>query len=200
MKKVLLSSFVMVLTVYAYGQGISGGLKAGMNLSNQKFTDSGISLDTKTKPGIHGGVFIVAMLNEKMGIQPEVLYSMQGSRWDIDGDDSKIKFDYITIPVLFRYNITEMISVHGGPQFGILTTAKVEFEDGEEEDLKDGFKGTDFAAAAGGEVDLPNGLGFGLRYVLGLSNVSEQESEFPIAEAKNRVIQIYVKYNLFGKK
>src|SRR5262245_36351696 len=137
MKKVLLSSFVMVLAVYSYGQGISGGVKAGMNLANQKYSFDGISLDTKAKPGIHGGVFVLAMINEKFGVQPELLYSMQGSKWDFDGDDGKFKFDYINIPVLLRYNITEMISIHAGPQIGFLMSAEMENEDGDTEDMKD---------------------------------------------------------------
>src|SRR5688572_1133730 len=122
MKKLLLTSFVMVLALYSFGQGISGGVKAGMNLANQKYTFNGLALDTKAKPGLHAGIFVVIMINEKFGIQPEALYSMQGSRWDNDGDDSKFKFSYISVPVLFRYNITDMISVHAGPQFGILTS------------------------------------------------------------------------------
>lgn len=187
-----------MLVAYSYGQGLSGGIKAGMNLSNQKFSGSGIQLDTKAKAGIHVGGFLVYMFNENMGVQPEILYSMQGSNWDDDGDDNKIKFNYIQIPVLFRYNIIDMVSVHGGPQIGMLTSADIEYEDGDEEDIKDDFKGTDFSAAFGAEVDLPIGLGFGLRYVLGLTNVSEDD--FAIEETKNRNIQIYAKYTLFGKK
>lgn len=199
MKKLLLTSFVMVLALYSFAQGISGGVKAGMNLSNQKYTADGFSLDTKAKPGLHAGIFAVIMINEKMGIQPEALYSMQGARWDYAGDDSKLKFAYISVPVLFRYNITDMISVHAGPQFGILASAKYEDEDGDETDIKDDSKGMDFGAAMGGEFELPNGIGFGARYVIGLSNIAEDDPDID-ESIKNRVFQIYVKYTIFGKK
>jgi hypothetical protein len=200
MKKLLLSSFVMVLAVYSYGQGISGGVKAGMNLANQKYSADGISLDTKAKPGLHAGVFILAMINEKFGVQPEVLFSMQGSRWDFGGDDSKLKFNYVNVPILLRYNITEMISIHAGPQVGLLLSAEAEAEDGDTEDIKDDFKGVDFGAGTGVEFDLPMGLGFGARYVFGLSNIAEDGEDFDNVEVKNGAFQIYAKYNLFGKK
>jgi hypothetical protein len=199
MKKLLLTSFVMVLALYSYSQGISGGVKAGMNLSNQKISGSGISLDTKARPGLHAGVFAVIMLNEKFGIQPEVLYSMQGSKLDLSGNDGKFKFDYINIPVLFRYNITDMISVHAGPQFGILASAKVEEEDGDETDIKDQAKGMDFGMAGGAEVVLPAGLGFGARYVIGLTNIVDDQPD--VDETwKNRSFQVYAFYRIFGGK
>jgi hypothetical protein len=187
----------MVLAFYSYSQGISGGVKAGMNLANQKISGSGFSLDTKAKPGLHAGAFFVIMLNEKFGIQPELLYSMQGSKVDVGGNDGKLKFNYITVPVLFRYNITEMISVHAGPQFGILASAKAEEEDGDEEDIKDEFKGIDFGAAGGAEVILPVGFGFGARYVIGLNNIVEDQPD--VDETwKNRSFQVYVFYRIFG--
>ena len=197
MKKLLLTGIVMVFAFCSFAQGISGGVKAGMNLANQNYSGDGVSLDTKVKPGLHAGVFFLILFNEKFGIQPEVLFSMQGAKWDFGGDDAKFKFNYINVPVLFRYNITELISVHAGPQIGILASAKIEDEDGDEEDIKDDFKGTDFGGAFGAEVDLPNGLGFGARYVVGLSNIVEDQPDFD-EEGKNNTIQLYVKYRIFG--
>jgi hypothetical protein len=199
MKKLLLTSLVIVLALDSFGQGISGGVKAGANLANQKWTSNGISLDTKARPGIHGGVFVVIMINEKFGVQPEALFSMQGSRWDFSGDDSKFKFNYLNVPVLLRYNITEMISIHAGPQFGFLLGAEAEDESGDTADIKDDIKGIDVAGATGVEIDLPMGFGFGARYVLGFSNIAEDDPDFD-GEIKNRTFQLYVKYKIFGGK
>ena len=157
------------------------------------------SLDTKVKPGITGGVYVVAMINEKFGVQPELLFSMQGANWDFQGDDGKFKYNYLNLPVLLRYNITEMISIHAGPQIGFLMSADAEDEDGDSEDIKDSVKGTDFAGATGVEFDLPNGIGFGARYVLGFTNLSEDDGDFEGLEIKNRSIQLYVKYTIFGR-
>ena len=199
MKKLLLTMFVMVSAACAFAQGISFGVKAGANLANQKFTSSGISLDTKAKPGIHGGAYLIAMINEKFGVQPELLFSMQGSKWDFSGNDSKFKFNYIAVPVLLRYNITDIISIHAGPQFGFLMSAEAEDESGDTEDIKDDLKGLDVAGATGVEVDLPSGLGFGARYVLGFTNVADADgADADDFEIKNRAFQLYVKYRIFG--
>ncbi len=126
---------------------------------------------------------------------------MQGSKWDFSGDDSKFKFNYINIPILARYNITEMISIHAGPQFGLLLSADLEDEDGDQLDIKDDIKGLDIAGATGVEVDLPNGLGFGARYVLGFTNnIDTDDPDIEDLELKNRVIQLYAFYKLFGGK
>ena len=198
MKKLLLSTFVMVLALYSYGQGIIGGVKGGMNFADQKYTSDGFSAATKVRPGIHLGVYALYMINEQFGIQPELLFAMQGSRWEIGGD-GKFKFNYINLPILVRYNITEMISIHLGPQFGFLLSAEVE-DDGDTEDIKDLIKGMDIGAATGAEYELPNGLGFGARFVLGFSNIADPEDPDDDVELKNRTFQLYVKYILFGKK
>jgi hypothetical protein len=199
MKKLLLTGIVMAFALCSFAQGISGGVKAGLTLANQKYSSDGFSLDTKAKPGIHGGVFAVVMITENFGIQPELLFTMQGANWDFQGDDGKFKYNYLTLPVLFRYNITEMISVHAGPQLGLLLSAELEEEDGDTEDWKDSTKGMDFGAAGGVEVVLPNGLGFGGRYVIGLSNVAD-DPDFDDLDIKNRAFQLYVFYKIFGKK
>ena len=90
-----------------------------------------------------------------------------------------------------------MISVHAGPQFGILVSAK-EDEDGDKEDIKDDFKTTDFGLALGAEADLPANFGVGLRYVFGLTNVIKEDMSFDDTELKNGVFQIYVKFRIIS--
>jgi hypothetical protein len=119
-KKLLLTSVVLVLTSYTFAQGISGGVKAGLNLADQRYSSDGSTADSKVKPGLHAGLFLIAMINEKFAVQPEVLFSMQGCKLDIDGFDGNYEtyFNYVAIPLLARYNITDRISVHAGPQLG----------------------------------------------------------------------------------
>ena len=198
MKKLILTLSVLTLAFSAFAQNISGGLKAGLNFANQDISSSGISLDTKSKLGFQAGAFLTVMFNEKMGLQPEILYSMQGSELDIDGSDGTFNFNYLNIPVLFRYNITDMINLHAGPQIGMLLSAELE-SDGDTEDVKDSFKGSDFGLAVGGGVDLPMGLGFGARYTFGLSKIAD-DPDFWDGDWSNSAFQLYASYKLFGKK
>lgn len=198
MKKLLFTLIVTSLaTTGLFAQGFSGGLKGGLNLSNQ---DLDGLFDTKMKIGFHVGAFATYMFNEKMGIQPEILYSVQGSTIDEDGvEDATMNVNYLTIPVLFRYNVNEMIYLNAGPQFGFLMKAEVEV-DGDTEDFDEYFSGTDIGGAVGLGADLPMGLGFGARYVFGLSNILDYEDASDEYTWKNSNIQIYASYRLFGGK
>lgn len=198
MKKVFLIGMILFLAIGSFAQGLSGGIKAGLNLADQKYSFSGTTIDTKFKAGVHVGGFVTWMFTEHIGLQPEALFSMQGTTFDNDFIDGKTKFNYLNVPVLVRYNVNEMISLHAGPQIGFLLSAEAESDDGDSEDIKDEFKGTDFSGAFGLGVDLPMGLGFGARYILGFTKIAEEDVEAP--EVKNSAIQIYASYKLFGKK
>lgn len=197
MKKLTFTSAIVLIAMYSIAQGISGGIKAGLNLANQKISGDGISFDTKSKAGLHAGAYVTIMFSEKLGLQPEALFSMQGTKFDIDGFDVQTNFNYLNVPILVRYNITDMISLHAGPQFGFLLSAEAE-SDGDKEDIKDEFKGTDIGGAFGLGVDLPMGLGFGARYIIGLSELADDTDNS--GEWKNSALQLYACYKLFGKK
>lgn len=198
MKKIFLTiSFVYFMALASHAQGISGGIKAGLNLTNQNISFGSLSLNTNSKVGFHGGAYLTAMFSEKIGLQPEILFSMQGSEVDLFGDKGKFNFNYVNVPVLVRFNITDMVNIHAGPQLGLLLSAEAKGDDGSSEDIKDSMKGTDISAAFGLGIDLPMGLNFGLRYNLGLVDVAEDDDGD--VELKNSNFQIYVGFRLFGK-
>ena len=194
MKKILsLFAFVALLAVGANAQGVSGGLKLGLNMAGQTISSSGFTASPSIRPSIHAGGYLTLMLSEKFGVQPEVLYSGQGYKQN----GGTMKVNYITVPVLLRLNFTEVFSMHLGPQIGILASAKAEIN-GESEDMKEYLKGTDIGAALGLGVDLPMGLNFGARFVKGFSNIiDETDGDY---KQKNFAFQVSVGYKLFGKK
>ena len=197
MKKILsLLTLLSVISVGVYAQGISGGLKLGLNLANQtvKSSEMGFTASPSFRPSIHAGGYVTIMLSEKLGIQPEVLYSGQGYKQN----GSTLALDYITVPVVVRYNFTPLFSVHLGPQMGFLMSAKAKYDGGGDEDMKDYFKGSDIGVAAGIGIDLPMGLNFGFRFVKGVSNIIEEDSDE--LKYKNYNVQLSVGYKLFGKK
>jgi hypothetical protein len=195
MKKLTLTISILLLALYSYAQGISAGVKAGLNISNQNVSWNGSSIDTKAKVGIHLGGYAVIMLIENFGIQPEILFSMQGAKYpDYDG---KTMFNYLNIPILARYNINEMFSVHAGPQIGFLLSAKSE-DNGDKIDRKDEFDGIDIGGAIGVNAEWPSGINCGIRYVIGFSQISKDVED--LGEFKNNVFQLYAAYKLFNKE
>jgi Outer membrane protein beta-barrel domain len=201
MKKLFITTAALVLAVSGvFAQGISGGLRAGMNLANVDFSGGGATLDTDGKAGFLAGAYLTLMATEKLGVQVEGQYSMQGFKFsDPNVGDIEMDFNYINVPILLRYNVTSFLNVHAGPQIGIMTGAEATF-DGISGDIKDSFKSSDFTGVAGVGVDLPFGLNGGLRYNFGLSDNVKDGGDLDGTSIKNRAFQIYVGYTLFGKK
>lgn len=196
MNKLFLTAlFIVAASSFSLAQGVSFGLKAGVNFANQTIETSSISLSPDGRTGFHGGVYLTGMVTEHFGIQPEVYYSMQGSEFNVGNTTTKINMDYLSIPVLFRYNITDFFNIHVGPQFGIVMKAETK-SGSNTADFKDDVKSADIGGAFGAGVDLPFGLNGGLRYVQGFSNISNDDSND--SKLKNKMFQIYIGYRLFG--
>jgi hypothetical protein len=198
MKKVLLVFAIASLPLLsASAQGIGIGLKGGLNFANQDI--SSVTQDISSRTGFHVGAYAHVNIIGGFGIQPEILYSSQGSEW-VDnagaGFDIKNKFSYLNIPVLLRFNVA-MFNVHVGPQFGILTSAELDVN-GAATDIKDQFTSGDFSIAAGVGVDLPFDLNATVRYVAGLSDISTEPDT--IGEVKNATVQVSLGYRLIGSK
>ena len=197
MKKLILLLAATLVTGGMYAQGVSAGLKVGVNFANQKFESDGISISPNGRTSFHAGLFMTAMVSETFGIQPELLYNSVGSKIDIGASDDMImKFDYLSIPVLLRYNPIPMVNFHAGPQFGILINSVSKVGD-EEVDWEDA-KTLDFGFAIGAGLDLPAGLTASLRYTAGLSNIYDAEDDEDDVTMKNSVFQISVGYKFLG--
>ncbi|MEQ8927532.1 MAG: porin family protein [Fulvivirga sp.] len=186
MKKITILSLFVLGAIYSVNAQVTVGAKAGLNFAN---VDTEGSTDART--AFHFGGFGVIMFSDNLGLQPELLYSAQGFEQDFSGSTFEAKINYLNVPLLVRYNINEMISLHAGPQLGFLLSA--EDEDGNEFD--DNLKGTDLSFSIGGQVDLPAGFVGGVRYNLGLSDINDFDGA---SESKNRVFQLYVGWKLFG--
>lgn len=169
------------------------GLKAGVNLANF----SGDVEDNKMKIGLNVGAFAKFSLTEAISLQPEVVFSAQGAKYDGEEGEGKLNLNYLNIPVLFQYNTTSGFYGETGPQIGFLMSAKDKPEEGDDVDVKDGFKSTDFSWAIGAGFLTKSGFGVNARFNLGLGNILEESGDYKM---KNSVIQIGVFYALGGKK
>jgi len=188
MKKVIFS-FAMLLifsiSYNTYAQGIGLGIKAGANFSNQSITD----ISTNSKTGFHGGAYVILAFSEKWAIQPEVLYSSQGSELPNDLND----LTYLSIPVLLRWKPISLLSIEAGPQFSSLLSAV----DDSGDSIKEDFKNSDFGLAVGATVHLPLGINGGVRYVWGFTDVSDLQNDVTV---KNTMVQVYVGWTILGAK
>lgn len=170
------------------GSGMSGevkfGPKAGMNIAS--LTEDG----AKSLIGFHVGGFAEIMISDKFAVQPEVLYSMQGAKYKVEGVDVDFNLDYISIPVMAKYFAAEGFSIEAGPQISFVTRAEMSGA-GETVDVKDFANSTDFGLNFGLGYSLPMGVMFSGRYNLGLSDTVKDN---PGDAVKNSVFQLSVGY------
>ncbi|MDV3309878.1 MAG: PorT family protein [Cyclobacteriaceae bacterium] len=194
MKRIFLSAVMMVfLAAGAYAQGISGGLKAGLNLANGIGKDAK-DADLSMRVAYHIGGYLNVGLNDALSFQPELLYNSVGPKMT---DEVSLHLNYLSVPLNLMYNIGNF-NVHAGPQFGFLMSAKAKADvEGEsaEVDMKEFFKSTDLG------VNIGIGAGFGklsaaARYTMGITKIWDMEED---VDAKNGVIQISLGYKLFGE-
>lgn len=186
MKKLILSTIALgALSLGAYAQtpDLKLGAKAGVNFAN--ITDSDGDMITS----FHVGVLAEIFVNEKFSIQPEVLYSSQGSSEKLAGSDIKLKLDYINVPIMAKYYLMDGLNVQAGPQVGFLTTSELEGVD-----VKDAMQKVDFGINLGAGYELPMGVFFDARYNMGLTKIAKSENDNDNNKPKNGVIQVSVGY------
>ena len=187
MKKIILVVSAVLLSTGAFAQqrGFEWGVKAGLNLANWTKTD-----DAKFRPGLVAGVFGEYVINDFLGVQGELLYSMQGFKVKEDGETATNINDYLVLPILAKFYILEGLSVDIGPQFGYMLSAKVKY-DGDSESYydEDGLKKFDVSVGMGLSYKLNFGLDVFARYNLGLTKIGDGDSK-----VKNSVINIGVGY------
>ena len=194
MKKITLTIIIATAGITGAWSQVNFGIKAGVNIANQVYTGGGFTSSPGSLLGFHGGVYLHAKMG-KFGIQPEAFFSMAGSKPTLSGASNAVKTNYISLPILLRWNITNFFNIHAGPQFGLLLSAKQTLN-GTTTDIKKQVKSGDFGIAGGAGFDLPMGLNGGARVVGGLSDVSNTSST---TKTKNFIFQVYLGMRLMGK-
>ena len=184
MKRQIFTIALMALLyapVFLSAQGLGVGIKAGANFSN-------LATDNYSTDGItmyHAGFYANINFSEKWGITPEVLWSAQGA----DLNNIEFKTDYVLVPIMLRWRFIDLLSAEIGPQFNILT--KAEFDGS---DVKDDLKSTTYSMAVGALIHLPLGFNGGVRYLIGMSDLSDIDG----VELKDQTFQVYIGWTIFG--
>ena len=168
------------------------GVKAGANITKV----DGKSFNEEFGYGYNLGGFMEIGLGPKFTFQPEVLFNQYSSTLDsnyrhiyenvIASDQSKVKRNYLTFPLLLDYKFLGPIHLQAGPQFGVLMSHDKTFlQNGEQ-----AFKNGDFSMVAGAEIRLAM-LRVTGRYLIGMNNINDIDNQ---DKWKNQVIQLSLGY------
>ena len=165
MKKITLTVLAVFALTFANAQDkkesvttkeIAFGVKAGYQNTN-----FGGDFNTKSASNFYVGGLVDFHVSEKFHVQPELLYSMEGS------DESENNLDFIRIPVMAKFFVGEGFNLQAGPEFAFVAGGGA---------IKDQLKSMDFGLGFGAAYEMASGLMFDARYNLGLSDLND----FPV--------------------
>ncbi|WP_242084705.1 porin family protein [Aestuariivivens sediminis] len=149
MKKIL---FFTVLTVLGLlilpAQEVNFGLKGGVDFASLRLEAEGENIST-SETGFYLGALVEIQLSDNFDLQPELLY--------VSVED----LDFISIPLMVKYGITEEFKLIVGPSFGFIL------------DAEEGEKSFNFGLEGGASYDIVDNFFIEARYSLGLANLLE---------------------------
>lgn len=197
MKKLIFIGLLIFFVSGVQAQETRFGVKGGTNFANIFGDDYGAD----TRISIHFGLLTELGISKRFSIQPEILYSGQGSK----SDYLTWKLDYLTVPILAKYFIAEGFSLEAGPYmaYNLLSEWKVETDSF---DMKEETARIDMGAGFGLEYELLTGVFFQVRYQLGMitiwdyihdsyyMNEMEFDADAKDPQTKNIVFQLSVGY------
>ncbi|WP_336516825.1 porin family protein [Pollutibacter soli] len=188
MKKslIVLASFLGIAS-FSYAQvHVQPGVKAGVNVSNVH----GNNFDYNPRTSFHAGGLLHIHLNKTWAIQPELVFSSQGSKYSNNGIDYRTKLDYLNIPALVQFMTESGFRVETGPQLGFLLSARSKANEGVNNKVTDQFRSADLSWALGAGFLFPSGFGIDARYNFGITEIAQNAS----ANLRNNVFQVGLFY------
>jgi hypothetical protein len=196
----LITALVFGLPQYCSAQGLSLGIKGGVNMSNV----TGSDVDgTEANMGLAAGAYATIGLMPSIAIQPEILFSQKG--WKETGDffgvayEGSYKINYMEIPVLAKISFGAIVKpyVLAGPYFASRLSTSGEVTIGgvsASGDIDDLVKSSDMGLTFGAGVQTPVKLSLEARYSMGLNSIDDTGLDMDI---KNSNISLMVGFALF---
>lgn len=186
MKKLVLSAAVAVFGIMGMNaqnlntEALQLGVRGGVNLSTLN-GDTPAGVETENLTGFHIGLFTEIPVAPRFSVQPEVIYSEQGTTFKSDfagvSAESDLRTQYLNVPILAKVYVANGFNIQAGPQIGFLTGAEMQMDGMDDIDVKDELKSTDFGLLLGAGYKLPMGLTIDARYNLGLSNTFDGDAD-----------------------
>lgn len=219
MKKLtLLLGLFLACIFQAQAQKISGGIKAGMNMStwggesvmsmaNALGLNAGTVMGAGMLPGFHAGGYLAIPVNEYFSLEPGLYYSQKGMQVEHlfnEGSFLNMRANitneahYLDLPLLAKFKIGEGFQIFAGPQLSYLVHNRVRaeasilgFSYDQHMDWDQGLRTFDFALAGGVGYQFSNGVQLNATYDHGLTSLDQGRSNFDVY---NRAVKLSVGY------
>jgi hypothetical protein len=182
-RKLFITGALLIISSAAFSQ-FQLGIKGGLNMAELDIDQ----LSTATKTGYHFGAFTTFKFG-KIALQPEIIFSQQGTNFEFDGADLESNFSYVNIPVILKIYIVGGLNLQAGPQFGYLTSAESTynpFDPTGDTNVRDYYDNADISLALGIGWDLPFNVNLDFRYNKGMTDINDAN----LRATRNQVFQV----------
>lgn len=176
------------------------GIKGGVNFTNMYVDDVE---DENMKIGFNLGLFAKLPVTRGLSIQPEILYSVKGSKVTYDlgvlgSNEYRFNLNYVEVPVLAVINVAKNFNLQAGGYAGYLAQANIKREkDGPNDQIadlnEDNFNRFDYGLVGGLGIDVES-VTIGARYNYGLREIGKADNfgSRALKNSKNSAISLYV--------
>lgn len=179
------------------------GIIGGLNFSRLALSNGNALDNAKKRTMFAGGAFLTIGIGQILAIQPEVLFTMKGTKasnptQNFTTGDLTLSMDYIQIPLLVKGYIplgNPQIRpvLFAGPAVAFLVNCRVgEDVVGGTRSCDNGgptIKSNDTSIIFGGGVDFLRNFTAQVRFDMGMTDVDEEQGS-----AKNRSVQLMIGY------
>ncbi len=170
---------------------VKKGIKAGLNITSS----SGNLVETEYKNGFTGGLFLCTAISRKLFIQPELLFSAKGYKFEAEFFDGKVTFNYIELPIIIKVWIFRQTlknsHLYLGPvvSYNISATYKTTIYDSRLTGDIENINKLDYGLIFGCNWGFSDNIFIDLRYNLSLNDWDSINKGY-----KHRVISIILNY------
>ena len=95
-----LLAIVVMASFVAFAQSADFGLKGGLNLAT--WSNNNNSVGYQNRAGFNAGAFAQIRVSPQIAIQPEVVYSSQGTKYTLANQEHNLALNYVNIPVMLQ--------------------------------------------------------------------------------------------------
>lgn len=165
-----MTALACCLVTFAQAQ-FTPGIKGGLNVTDV----SNFNGDNRISG--HVGLFLHHTINSRWCIQPEVLYSGMGQKYNTSAGERTLALSYIQVPVMVQYYPARQLYFEAGPQVSFLTSAKTKGDEGDNKvEVDNNYHKADVGVNLGVGIAATKQLGFYGRYMAGLTDISKNNN------------------------
>ena len=173
MKKVFIIGLCVIAMFSQANAQTKFSVQGGLNLMQMKASAMGLSIEFDSDAALNLGVIADFKGTDNFNLRSGVLYNGNSSSLTFDGEKTKTTVNYLSLPFLGRFKVSEGLYAIAGPQINFLMSAKNRY-DGETSDEKEAVKSSSFSGLFGAEYQLSDKFRLGINYTAGLSNIAKQ--------------------------